>query len=159
MNVMLSYSLIFISAEFDESDIVKIQRKDGTVSEFIKVQDTLLALDVLKSGFIPDYRVLIPSIRNMRCREDDIFLCGFLKTGNTFHWFVNKCGPITSRFKKKNQLHVYVQFTLALVFINILCIPNLITIHCFSLKSKSVYFYFGGGWHRYLWTSYRSWVW
>ncbi|OWF37355.1 Sulfotransferase 1C2 [Mizuhopecten yessoensis] len=72
--------------EIKEEDIVRIPDGKGNIKEVINVEDMVVPIKMIKSGHIPDMRDNLKKIRAMQCREDDVFLCAYMRSGTHWVW-------------------------------------------------------------------------
>ncbi|XP_069114457.1 sulfotransferase 1A1-like [Argopecten irradians] len=72
--------------EINEEEIVRIQDDDGNIKEVINVEDIVVPLGMIQSGNIPDMRENVKKIREMKCRDDDIFICAYTRSGTHWVW-------------------------------------------------------------------------
>ncbi|XP_033754209.1 sulfotransferase 1C2-like [Pecten maximus] len=69
-----------------EEDIVRIPDMKGNVKEVMEVEGMVVPCDVIRSGHVPDMRENVKKIRDMKCRDDDIFLCAYMRSGTHWVW-------------------------------------------------------------------------
>ncbi|XP_060067161.1 sulfotransferase 1B1-like [Ylistrum balloti] len=76
--------------EVPECDLTHYTGPDGGQFSRWKVsgQDDLTQPygKLFKGGFFPDLRLNLPKIKDMKCRNDDIFLCAYPKSGTHWVW-------------------------------------------------------------------------
>ncbi|XP_021338960.1 sulfotransferase family cytosolic 1B member 1-like isoform X2 [Mizuhopecten yessoensis] len=83
---------------YDEKDVYELRFPDGTSKSMISIDDTHFSMDFLLERKTPN---LIPALTNahkFRCRDDDIFICAFMKAGT--HWVSEICKMLLSETTK-----------------------------------------------------------
>ncbi|XP_060081837.1 sulfotransferase 1A1-like [Ylistrum balloti] len=76
----------YTPGEIKEDEIIRIPGKDGTVKEMMRVEGLMIPIHMIKSGHIPDIRENVKKVRDMKCRDDDIFLCAYARSGTHWVW-------------------------------------------------------------------------
>ncbi|XP_060076155.1 sulfotransferase 1B1-like [Ylistrum balloti] len=96
---------------YDEKDVYELHFPDGTSKSMISIDNTHFSMDFLLENKTPS---LIPSITNstkLPCRDDDIFICAFMKAATLFHnWFDYTTAwetALSSTFKDVPVLQLY----------------------------------------------------
>ncbi|XP_033754208.1 sulfotransferase 1C2-like [Pecten maximus] len=69
-----------------EEDIIRIKDNKGNVKEMMEVEGMVVPCGMIRSGHIPDIRENVKKIRDMKCRDDDMFLCSFMRSGTHWVW-------------------------------------------------------------------------
>lgn len=76
----------YTPGEVKEEDIVRIPDMKGNIKEVIDVEGMVVPCHIIRNGHIPDMRENLKKIRTMKCRDDDIFLCAYMRSGTHWVW-------------------------------------------------------------------------
>ncbi|XP_060081819.1 sulfotransferase 1A1-like [Ylistrum balloti] len=83
---MADFKPRYTPGEVKEEEIVRIPDMKGNVKEVMEVEGMIVPVQAIKSGHIPDMRENVKKIRDMKCRDDDIFLCAYMRSGTHWVW-------------------------------------------------------------------------
>ncbi|XP_033754210.1 sulfotransferase 1C2-like [Pecten maximus] len=76
----------YTAGEIEEKEIDRIPDMKGNVKEVMNIEGMVVPLGMIRSGHIPDMRENVKKIRHMKCRDDDIFLCAYMRSGTHWVW-------------------------------------------------------------------------
>jgi hypothetical protein len=67
----------------EEDNVITVNFPGAGEIELLITEDFDARIALLKSGLIPDPRILIPQLKNMEIFDDDIFILAFPKCGES----------------------------------------------------------------------------
>jgi len=73
--------LFFISGRFDDKEVIRIHVPGGTNVEFILAGNIMWPTHFFTTGFAPDVRENLKNIECMGCRDNDVILCAYPRSG------------------------------------------------------------------------------
>ncbi|XP_033752290.1 sulfotransferase family cytosolic 1B member 1-like isoform X1 [Pecten maximus] len=76
----------YIWGNISESEIVRQYDRKGREVACVQVDDMFRTLYNVSLGQVPDLRVTLKLVREMRMRTDDILICAYVKAGTHWMW-------------------------------------------------------------------------
>lgn len=79
---------MFVTGEIKENEIIEKTDVNGAVHKLICVNGGYFATSTAERGFMPDPRISLPKILDMKMRPDDILICAYPKAGLCFNYLL-----------------------------------------------------------------------
>lgn len=67
--------------DISKSDLVRVELPSGNHLELLRADDMHFPLQIENGNYVPDIRLNLPRIRQMKAREDDILICAYPRAG------------------------------------------------------------------------------
>ncbi|XP_060068362.1 sulfotransferase 1A1-like [Ylistrum balloti] len=76
----------YTPAKYEESELTTVTTHLGEQRKMLKHEGINFDVNLMNSGFIPDVRENLKKMKDMECRDDDVFICAAMKAGTHWVW-------------------------------------------------------------------------